>query len=99
LVSENQLTPESLKRVHKLIGLEKIVINDLSPGAEMHYENGQTRKVKKIFNDEKWLHHRRKKAAGIFVDGRLIQLVDFVERGEFVYSIEDIIYRIKLTIR
>lgn len=77
LVSENQLTPESLKRVHKLIGLEKIVINDLSPGAEVHYENGQTRKVKKIFNDEKWLHHRRKKAAGIFVDGRLIQLVDY----------------------
>jgi tRNA(Ile)-lysidine synthase len=96
LVPENQLTPESLKCIHKLNGLEKIVINDLSPGAEMHYENGQTRKVKKIFNDEKWLHHRRKKAAGIFVDGRLIQLVDFGERGTVLFSFESGIYRFSI---
>jgi tRNA(Ile)-lysidine synthase len=76
LVSENQLNSASKKHIHKLQGTEKIVVDALSPGAELHYENGQTRKVKKIFNDEKWPHHRRKKAAGIFVDGRLVQLVD-----------------------
>jgi tRNA(Ile)-lysidine synthase len=69
------------KRIQQLQGNEKIVLDALSPGAELHYANGQTRKVKKIFNDEKWSQHRRKKAAGIFVDGRLVQLVDFSANG------------------
>jgi tRNA(Ile)-lysidine synthetase-like protein len=30
------------------------------------------RSIKKIFNDQKWLHHRRKSAIGFFADGTLL---------------------------
>jgi tRNA(Ile)-lysidine synthase len=94
LIQGYQRDKANSKCIHQLKGNEKICIDALSPGAELHYSNGQTRKVKKIFNDEKWSHHRRKKASGIFVDGCLVQLVDFGERGEVFFEIENNFYRI-----
>jgi tRNA(Ile)-lysidine synthase len=96
LIQGFQFDETSNKCIHKLQGNEKIVIDALSPGAELNLKNGQSRKVKKIFNDEKWLHHQRKKAAGIYVDACLVQLLDFQERAEVFFEFENNFYRINL---
>jgi len=68
--------------VHSIKLGDEIVIDVLISGSKLHLPNGKTRKVKKIFNDQQWLHSSRKKAAGLYINGKLVQLLDFVSRRD-----------------
>ena len=54
---------------------DQLDIRVLDRGAVMHYSNGKQRKVKKIFNNEHWKQHERKKALGWYLNDKLIGII------------------------
>lgn len=57
-----------------------LVIRKINPGEQLFIPHqNKYRAVKKVFNDQKWLFHRRKSAIGFFADDVLV----------FVFSIHD----------
>jgi tRNA(Ile)-lysidine synthase len=59
---------------------DQLIIKGIGAGEKLYSSNGKSREVKKIFNDQKWMHHERKKAQGLYLNGVLIGLLKpFVE--------------------
>lgn len=58
----------------------KLVIRKINATEKLFITHqNKYRDIKKVFNDQKWLHHRRKSAIGFFADNQLL----------FVFSIHD----------
>jgi hypothetical protein len=74
--------------IHQVNMDDEIVLDVLLPGAELHVSNAKNRKVKKVFNDQHWSHSSRKRAAGFYVNGKLVQLLDFVVYREIYFQVE-----------
>lgn len=82
------LNEEDIPMIHQVKVDDEIVIDILLPGAELHVLKGKKRKVKKLFNDQHWSHSSRKRAAGLYVNGKLVQLLDFVVYREIYFQVE-----------
>lgn len=85
MADETEFTSEHL---HEVKATDEIVVDVLIPGAELKLPNGKNRKVKKVFNDQHWSHSSRKRAAGLYVNGKLVQLLDFVVYREIYFQVE-----------
>lgn len=82
------LNEEDIPMIHQVKIVDEIVLDVLLPGAELHVSNGKNRKVKKVFNDQHWSHSSRKRAAGLYVNGKLVQLLDFVVYREIFCQVK-----------
>lgn len=54
---------------------DQLIIKGIGAGEKLYSANGKSREVKKIFNDQKWMHHERKKAQGLYLNNVLIGLL------------------------
>lgn len=88
-ISDVEFELNHIEIIHNVKGNDKIVIDVLSPGAVLFLPNGKTRKIKQIFNDQQWTHCSRKKAAGVFINGKLVQVVDFIARRKIYLQCEN----------
>jgi tRNA(Ile)-lysidine synthase len=82
------LNEEDIPMIHQVKMDDEIVIDVLLSGAELHVSNGKNRKVKKVFNDQHWSHSSRKRATGLYVNGKLVQLLDFVVYREIYFQVQ-----------
>ncbi len=89
ILNATELDLESVEQIHQINTTDEIYVDVLPPGAEIHLPNGKIRKVKKVFNDQHWSHSSRKKAAGLYINGKLVQLLDFVSRREVFFQMSN----------
>ncbi len=88
-LEETNLNQEDIAIIHKVKKSDKLLLDGLLQGAELHLPNGKTRKVKKVFNDEHWPHSSRKRAVGLFVNGNLVQLIDLQRNRELYFQVSE----------
>jgi len=74
-------------RIHLCNPHDLLEIRKIDSGETMHFSDGKQRKLKKIFNDEKWPQHERMKALGWYLNEKLIgvinpQALNILELGE-----------------
>ena len=66
---------EEGKVVFTIHSKDQLEIRKIGSGETLNLQDGQRRKVKKIFNDEKWKHYERKKALGWYLNDKLIGII------------------------
>lgn len=70
-----QVDCQTEKIAHSINLTDRLYIKPIDIGDELHFANGKIRKIKKVFNDEKWMHHERKKALGWYLNNKLIGII------------------------